>query len=79
MSKPTKQKPKHLPLHIIFPCQFGSFMRGFNQRLMNMRDNSSTSNSRSNDIIQLLISSDGQLQMSWGNSLHLQIFTCISC
>jgi len=48
------------------------------QRLVDMRDDSSTSDGSLDQGIQFLVSSDGQLQMSRGDSLHLQIFGCIS-
>lgn len=38
-----------------------------------------TSNSRFNEGVQLLITSDSQLQVARGDSLHLQIFRRISC
>lgn len=37
------------------------------------------SNSRFNEGVQLLVASDSQLQVAWGDSLHLQIFRRVSC
>lgn len=43
------------------------------QTLVNMWNDTSSSNCSLDQCIQLLISSDGELQMPWCNSLHLQI------
>lgn len=39
----------------------------------------STSDGGFNQRIQLFISPDGELQVAWSDSLHLQILRCISC
>lgn len=49
-----------------------------NQTLMDVWDNTSSSNGSLDQRIQLLISSDGKLQMSWCNSLHLKILGCVT-
>jgi len=54
---------------------FGGFV---DERLVNVRDYTTTSDSSLDEGIQLLISSDGQLQMPWSNSLHFQILASIS-
>merc|ERR1719322_497185 len=44
-----------------------------NQRLVNVRNNSSSGNGRLDQCVQLLVSSNGQLKMPGGDSLHLEI------
>lgn len=51
-------------------------------KFKNLKDElelTTTSNSCFNEGVQLLIASDSQLQVAWGDSLHLQIFRRISC
>ena len=43
-----------------------------------MRDHTSTGDGSLDEGIKLLVTSDGQLQMSWSNSLDLQVFGCVS-
>lgn len=59
-------------------CKF-SFFGGFvNEGLVNMRDHTTSSNGTFDECIELLIASNGELQMPWCDSLHFQIFACIS-
>lgn len=50
-----------------------------NQRLMDVRDHTSTSDRGLDQWIQLFISSNGQLQVTWGDTLHLQILWRVPC
>jgi len=45
---------------------------------VNMRDNSSSSNCSLDKSVKFFISSDCKLEMSWCDSLDLEIFGCIS-
>ena len=67
---------------INFKCLFKVLLHWFlvrNKRLMNMRNDTTSSNCSTDQTVQLLISSHSKLQMYWGDSLHLQIFWRISC
>ena len=44
-----------------------------------MGDHTTTSDGCLDQSIELLVSSDGQLEMPWGNSLHSEILGGISC
>ena len=50
-----------------------------NQRFMDVRDNTSTSNGRLDQSIQLFISSNRELKMSGRNTLDFEILGRISC
>jgi len=54
---------------------FGGFV---DERLVNVRDDTTTSNGSLDEGIQLLISSNGQLKMPWCDSFHFQILASIS-
>ena len=55
------------------------FFSGFvDERLVNVRDDTTTSNGSLDEGIQLLISSNGQLKMPWCDSFHFQILASIS-
>ena len=45
---------------------------------MDMGDHTSTGDGSLDEGIKLLVTSDGQLQMSWSNSLDLQVFGGVS-
>jgi hypothetical protein len=47
----------------------------FDQGPVDVRDHTSTSNGTLDEGIQLFISTDGQLKMARGDTLHLQILT----
>lgn len=46
---------------------------------MDVRDDSTASNGRLDQGVQLLVSSDGQLQVSRRDSLHLQVLGSVTC
>ena len=46
---------------------------------MNVRDNTSTSDGSLDESVELLITSDSKLQVSWGDSLNLKIFGSVTC
>ena len=48
------------------------------ERLVDVGDDSTTSNGGLDQSIQLLVSPDGELEMSGGDSLHLQVLTGVS-
>jgi len=50
-----------------------------NERLVDVRDHTSASNSGLDKWVQLLVSSDGQLQVAWSYTLHFKILWSISC
>lgn len=45
---------------------------------MDVGDHTSAGDGGLDKGIKLLVTSDGQLQMSWSNSLDLQVFGCVS-
>ena len=45
---------------------------------MNVRDNTSSSNGSLDKGIQFFVTTNGELKMSWRNTLHLQILTGVS-
>merc|ERR1711915_262794 len=49
------------------------------QRLVDVGNDTSSSNGCFDEGIQLLVSSNGQLQMAWSNTLHFKILGCVSC
>lgn len=49
------------------------------QRLVDVRDHTSTSDGSFYQSVQFFITSDGKLKVPWSNSAHLQIFGSISC
>ena len=49
------------------------------QRLVDVRDHTTTSNGGLDQSVQLLVSPDGELEMSGGDPLHLQILTGVPC
>lgn len=48
------------------------------QRFVDVRNNTTTSNGSLDQWIKFFVSSDGQLKMPWSDSLHFQILGCIS-
>lgn len=48
------------------------------ERLVDVRDDTSSSNSSFDKSVELFVSSDGQLEMSWCDSLHLQVLAGVS-
>jgi len=54
-----------------------SLGRFVNERLVNMGNNSSTSNGSLDQSIELLISADGKLKMPGCDTLYLEILTCV--
>merc|ERR1712053_55638 len=49
------------------------------QRLVDMGDHTASSNGGLDEGVQLLVTTDGELQMAGGDTLHLEILTGISC
>ena len=45
---------------------------------MDVRDDTTTGNSGLDQGIELLVTSNGKLQMSWGNSLHFEILGSVT-
>ena len=45
---------------------------------MNVRDDTPTGNGGLDQSVQLLVSPDGELEMSGGDSLHLQVLTGVT-
>ena len=48
------------------------------ERLVDVRDHTTTSNGGLDQSVQLLVSPDGELEMSGGDPLHLQILTGVA-
>lgn len=46
---------------------------------MNVRQDTTTGNSGTDEAVQLFIPSNRQLQVSWLNSLYLEVLACVSC
>lgn len=46
---------------------------------MDVRNNTTSSNGSLDQGVELFITSDGKLQMSWSNSLDFEIFGCVTC
>ena len=46
---------------------------------MDVRDHTTAGNGSLDEGIEFLITSDGELQMSWSNSLHLQVLGGVAC
>jgi len=56
------------------------FLGGFhNKCLMNMWNNTSTSDGSLDQSIKFFVSSDSQLEMSWCDSLHFKILRSVTC
>ena len=49
-----------------------------NQRLVNMGNDTATGNGCLDQSVQLLVSTDSQLQVTGCNSLHLQVLGCVT-
>ena len=45
---------------------------------MDVGDDTTTGDGGLDESVELLISSDGELEMSWGDSLHLEIFGSVT-
>ena len=58
----------------------GRFALGLfsDQRLVNVGDDSAAGNGSLDEGVQLLVTSDGQLQVAGGDSLHLQVLRSVS-
>jgi len=50
-----------------------------NQRLVDVRDDAASGNGRLDEGVQLFVSSDGELQVTGSDTLHLQIFGSVAC
>jgi len=46
---------------------------------MDEGQDASASNGSSDEVVKLLVSSDGKLKVSWCDTLHPKIFRCITC
>jgi len=49
-----------------------------NERLVDVRDDTTTSNGSLDQRVQLLVSSDGELEMPGGDPLHLQVLGSVA-
>lgn len=49
------------------------------QRLVDVRNDTTTSNGRLDECVQLFVSSDGQLQVTGSDTLHLQVLGRVAC
>lgn len=49
-----------------------------NERFVNVRDDTTTSNGRFDKTVQLFVSSDGELKMPGSDTLHLEILRCVA-
>lgn len=59
-----------------FGTLFGCFHdKGF----VNVRDHTTTGDGGLDQSIELFVTSDGELQVSWGYSLHLKILGSVTC
>ena len=48
------------------------------QRLVNVRNDTTARNGSFNQRVQLLVSSDRQLQVTWVDSFYFKIFACVA-
>lgn len=46
---------------------------------VDMWDDSSTGNGCFDECIEFFVTSDGELEMTWGDAFHFEILRCISC
>ena len=61
-------------------CSLALFLGGFhNESLVNMWNDTTTSNGSFDQSVKFFISSDSQLEMSWSDSLHFKILRSVSC
>lgn len=58
-------------------ASFSLFGRLVDQRLVDVRDHTSTSDGTLDEGIELFISTDGQLKVAGGDTLHLQILASV--
>lgn len=49
------------------------------ERLVNVWNDTTTSDGRFDKRVQLLVSPNGELQVAGSDTLHFQIFGCVSC
>jgi len=49
------------------------------ERLVNVRDDTTTGNGCLDECVQLFVSSDGQLQVTGSDTLHLQVLGSVAC
>lgn len=76
--KEKGRKQQYLGLNIVILLSLVLLSVLGKQRLVNVRNNSTTSNSSLDKRVQFFISSNGQLQVSWSNSLDLEILGSVS-
>ena len=61
-------------------CSLALFLGGFHdQSLVNVWDNTTTSDGSLDQSVKFFISSDSQLKMSWRDSLHFKILRSVTC
>ena len=60
-------------------CSLGLLGRLEDESLVNVGDDTTTCNGGLDEGVELLVSSDGELQMSGCNSLHLKVLAGVSC
>ena len=58
--------------------EFATFLTSPDERFVDVRNDTSSSDGGSNYVVELLISSDSQLKMAGGYSLHLQILAGVA-
>lgn len=59
-------------------CSLGLLGRLEDQSLVDVRDDTTAGNSSLDEGVELFVTSDGELQMSGCNSLHLQVLAGVS-
>jgi hypothetical protein len=79
----TKVRMKLGIIRLFKTSESSSFIHLFDdlskKTLVNVRDNSTSGDSSLDQIVKLFVTSDSQLQVSWGDSLHLQVLAGVSC
>lgn len=61
-------------------CSLALFLGGFhNEGLVDMWDNTTTSDGSFDQSVKFFVTSDSQLKMSWRDSLHFKILRSVTC